>query len=83
MRFMVELHYVSEHRDDARQYLWEHGLTHHDADVSVGGIWIATDDLVAYALVKADQESQVEKACAPLSAFGDTVIRRVTDAEEL
>ena len=83
MQFMVELHYSQEHRTDALRYFWEHGFTHHGAEVTVEGVWVATEDLVAYAIVKGQEVSEVEKACAALASFGDVVIRRVTDSDVL
>ena len=53
MLCMIELQYTREHRDEALRYFWEHGATHYEGKVTVHGAWVATEDLVAYALVDA------------------------------
>ena len=81
MLYMVELHYPSEHRDAALRYFWKHGSTHYEGRVTVKGAWVATQDLIGYALVDAASPEEIAKACTPLEQFGDVSYRHVTSAD--
>jgi hypothetical protein len=83
MLYMVELHYTQVHRDAAMRYFWEHGATHYEGNVTVEGAWVATQELVAYALVDAAEAGEVAKACAPLELFGDVSYRPVMSIDQL
>lgn len=83
MQFMIELRYTKNHRDAALAYFFEHGATHYEANVTVKDAWIATQDLIAYALVEGEDAEAVAEACAPLEEFGEVSYRRVTSSEEI
>jgi hypothetical protein len=83
MLYMVELRYAHEHRDVALRHFWEHGSTHYEGKVTVNGAWVATQDLIAYALVDAADPDEIAKACEPLGQFGDVSFRHVTSLEQI
>ncbi len=83
MLYMVELHYAQENRDAALRYFWEHGATHYEGNVTLEGAWVATQDLIAYALVDAANANEVAKACAPLDQFGEVSFRPVMSVDQL
>ena len=83
MLYMIQLQYSQEHRDAALRYFWEHGSTHYAGDVTVKGAWVATRELIAYALVHAVDPDEVAKACAPLEQFGKVEYRHVTSVDQL
>jgi hypothetical protein len=83
MLYMVEFRYAREQRDEALEYFWKHGATHYEGNVTLEGAWVATQDLVAYAVVKAADENEMVKACAPLGQFGEVQYRLVTGVEEI
>ena len=83
MHYMVELHYSHEHRDAALDYFWEHGSTHYEGKVTVNGAWVATQDMIAYALVDAAEPDDVSKACEPLAKYGHVSFRHVTSVDEI
>lgn len=83
MQYMVQFQYPREHRDAALRYFWEHGSTHYDGNVTVEGAWVATQDLVAFALVDASNSDEIAKAIAPLAQFGDFTIRCVTSIDQI
>jgi hypothetical protein len=83
MLYMIELHYSREHRDATLRYFWEHGSTHYEGKVTLTGAWVATQDLIAYALVDAADPDKIAEACAPLAQFGDVSFRHVTSVDEI
>ena len=83
MMYMIELRYSQDQRDAALAYFFEHGATHYDAHVSVKDAWVATQDLIAYALVEGNDGEAVATACEPLKQFGDVCYRHVTSFEEM
>lgn len=83
MLYMVELRYTHEQRDAALRYFWEHGATHYGGKVTLNGAWVATQDLIAYALVEATGEDEVSQACEPLREFGEVSFRHVTGADQI
>ena len=83
MLYMVELHYDEEHRAAALNYFWEHGATHYEGRVVLKGVWVATQERIAYALIEGKESEEVEKACAPLSAFGTVETRHVMTGDQI
>ena len=83
MLYMIELQYTREHRDDALRYFWEHGATHYEGKVTVNGAWVATEDLIAYAVVDAADPDELAKACMPLRQFGNVTSRHVTSIDQI
>ncbi len=83
MLYMIEIRYTHEHRTGMLEYFWQHGTTHYEGKVTIQGAWVATQEHVAYALVKSSDDQEVEKACAPLREFGDVTIRQVTSSDEI
>jgi hypothetical protein len=83
MLYMIELHYSQEHRDAARRYFWEHGTTHYEGELTIKGAWVATREMIGYALVDAASPDDVAKSCAPLEQFGNVEYRHVTSADQL
>lgn len=83
MLYMIDLQYRQEDRDAALRYFWEHGATHYEGEVTVKGAWVATHDLIAYALVHAAAPDEIAKACAPLGQFGKVEYRPVTSVDQL
>ena len=83
MLFMVELHYELEHRDEALSYFWEHGSTHYFGHVVVESAWVASQERVAYAVVRADGREELSNACEPLERFGKCHIREVMNVHQL
>ncbi len=83
MLYMIEVHFKEQHRAAALEYFWQHGSTHYEGKVSVQGLWVASQDHIAYALVQSQDQGEVEKACAPLQEFGQVFARSVTSSDEL
>lgn len=83
MLYMVELKYNREHRQQALNYFWEHGTTFYEGKVVLKGLWVATHDQIAYALVESDDEEEIKKASAPLAAFGTFAYRQVFSSEQI
>jgi len=83
MLFMVELQYSHEQRDVALDYFWKHGSTHYTGNATIQGAWVATQDLIAFALVDAVDPDTVAKACAPLEQFGTVIYREVTSVDQI
>ena len=83
MLYMVELRYDKERRDEALGYLWEHGSTLYEAKVTVKDAWVATEDLIAYAVVDAADPEAIAKASKPLEEYGDVSYRHVNSVHEL
>ena len=83
MLHMIQLRYEPEHRKAALKFFWEHGSTHYEGHVEVKGVWVATHEGIAYALVEASSESDMQKASAPLAEFGEITIHSVTSADEI
>ena len=83
MLYMIEIHYTRQRRADMLEYFWQHGSTHYEGKVTIQGAWVATQDQFAYALVNADDDQEVEKACAPWREFGEVTIRQVTSSDEI
>jgi hypothetical protein len=81
MLYMVELRYTHEQREEALQYFWEHGSTHYEGNVTLMGAWVATQDLVGYALVESVDADGITRACAPLEQFGSVSHRHVTSID--
>ena len=67
----------------ALAFFFEHGTTHYDANVSVKDVWVATGDLIAYALVEGESADAVAAACVPLKKFGEVRYRHVTSFNDL
>ena len=83
MLYMVELRYAPENRPDALRYFWEHGSTNYEGNVTLKGAWVASQDLVAYALVDAADADEIAKACSPLERFGSVSQRQVTSIHQI
>ena len=83
MQYMVELKYPLENRDEALKYFLQHGTIGYEGKVTLAGAWVATQDRIAYAVVESGDLAEVEKACAPLKAFGDVTFRPVTSVDQL
>jgi hypothetical protein len=75
---MVEFRSAREYRDQALDYFWKHGATRSEGKVTLEGAWVATQDQIAPAVVKAADENEIVKACEPLRRFGETQYRLVT-----
>ncbi len=83
MLYMIELHYAPEHREAALRYFLDHGSTHYEGKVTLQNGWVATKDCVAYVLVRANGDEEVDKACVPLREFGKIYYRHVTSTDEI
>ena len=83
MLYMVELHYSQDSRDAALNYFWEHGSTHFESKVTIKDSWVATQDLIAYAVVDAAGPDEIASACKPLEQFGEVSHRRVRSVDEI
>ncbi len=83
MSFMIELHFSEQHRTEALDYFWSHGACHYEGKVSIKGLWVASGDRIAYALVNADNRDEVDRACRPLREFGEVYARPVASSDEL
>ena len=83
MQYMVELRYPLEHRDEALKYFLQHGTIGYEGKVTLASAWVATQDRIAYAIVESGDLAELEKACAPLRAFGDVAFRSVTSVDQL
>jgi hypothetical protein len=83
MLFMVELRYLSEQRDAALRYIWEHGSTRYEGRAVIQSVWVASQDRIAYAVVESDDEDELEKACSPMKQFGTLSHRHVMNLEQL
>ena len=83
MLYMVQLHYSNEQRDAALRYFLEHGAIGYEGKVTLLDAWVATDQHVAYAIVKAERREEIDKACAPLEQFGEVKCNAVTSADQL
>ncbi len=83
MQYMVELKYPVEQRDEALKYFLQHGTIGYEGRVTLAEAWVATQDRVAYAIVESSELAELEKACAPLRAFGDVTFRPVTSVDQL
>ena len=59
------------------------GVASHDAKVTVKDVWVATEDMIAYALVDAADPEAMAIATQPLEEYGDVCYRHVTSAKEL
>lgn len=83
MLYMLEFHYTRDNRERALSYIWEHGTTRYEGDVTLNYAWVATKDCVAYALIKAKNEEEMAKAVMPLETLGDVRFRRVTPVDSM
>lgn len=83
MLYMIELHYSDQKRDGALEYFWKHGTNNYEGKMSVKSLWVASQDQIAYALVKGRDSAEVDKAASPLSQFGKVLVRSVVSSDEL
>ena len=83
MLYLVELHYSRDMRDPLLTYFDEHGVTPDQPGVSVVEGWVATEDFIAYLIVKADSSAHLEMAVRSLEKFGRVTHRHVTSIEDL
>jgi len=83
MLHMIELHYTQDQREQALNYFQKHGMTNYEGDVFVQELWVATEDRIAYAVVESNDPKEVEKACSPLTQFGNVTSRAIISADQL
>jgi len=83
MLHLVELHYSRETRDALLMYFDEHGVTPDQPGISVVEGWVATEDFIAYLIVKADSAAHLDAAVQKLRQFGQVTHRHVTSIEDL
>ena len=83
MLHLVELHYSRETRPALLEYFDEHGVTPAQPGVSVIAGWVATEEFIAYLIVKADAAANLDVAAERLSQFGQVTHRHVVSLEDL
>ena len=83
MLYMVEFRYGVEQRDQALGYVMQHGTIGYAGNATLRSAWVATQDHIAYALVEAKDEDELEQACGPMREFGDFSFHEVYNLEQL
>jgi hypothetical protein len=83
MLYMVELRYQPEQRERALQYFQQHGTTGYEGKVTLNGAWVATQERIAFAIVEAASQDEMNKACVPLREFGEVKFLAITSFDQL
>lgn len=83
MLYMVEFRYGVQQRDNALRYVMQHGSIGYAGSATLRSAWVATHDHIAYALVEAQDEKELEQACDPMRQFGEFSFHEVYNLEQL
>lgn len=83
MLHMIDVTYAKTRRDEALAYFQEHGMTHYNGDLVIKGLWVCTNQCLAYVLVEASDPIEVDRACEKLRQFGEVDHRAVISSDEI
>ncbi len=83
MLFMVEVQYQRQTREAALSYFESHGVTGYGDGLSVEYLWVASNDCLAYVVVRAETLALVEQACQPLRELAEIHIRHIVGMDDL
>ena len=83
MLHMIEVKYSANQRDAALAYFQDHGMTHYNADLVIRGLWVCTEQHIAYVLVEASATDEIAAACQSLQTFGEVEHHSVVASDQL